>query len=219
MMSFLIKFLTVVTISISLIVIYQLLQVIQLVKKVKALPVDDTSSSKGKAQVKTVPAEKRKNPAYAFGVVVVLVSAFFTFFASTVPQVEFHPPEKVEIAADLSGDDLAKIGKEIFEGKGSCLLCHTVNGDGLRAPDLAGTGDVSTTRIEGYSSEDYLFESLYFPAKYVVEGYTPSMPSANKPPSQLTDGEMIAVVAYLQSMGGEITVSPSTKPDFDKIGE
>lgn len=162
--------------------------------------------------------EKGKNPAYAFGIVIILLCAFFTYFANTMPQVEYHPHEKIEIAADITVEGLVKIGKEIFEGKGSCLLCHTVNGDGLRAPDLAGMGERAGTKIEGYSSEDYLFESLYFPPKYIVEGYAPSMPSANKPPSQLTDGEMIAVVAFLQNMGGDITVTAKTVPDFTKIG-
>lgn len=163
--------------------------------------------------------EKKKNPAFAFGIVVLAVCGFFTFFANTIPQVEFHPPKKVEISSELTGEQLVKIGKGIFEGKGTCLLCHTINGDGLRAPDLAGVGERAGKRKEGYSSEDYFFESLFFPPKYVVQGYAPSMPPMHKPPAQLSVEEMVAVIAFLQSMGGEITVTGKTKPDFEKIGK
>lgn len=217
-MSLLLKILTIGVLTLAFIAIILIIRVFKLVNIFKVSPVEQEVTTVDISEGKMETGIKRKNPAYAFGIVVILVSAFFTFFANTIPQVEYHPPEKVEIAADLKGEQLAKIGKEIFEGKGSCLLCHTINGDGLRAPDLAGVGEKAPKIIDGYSSEDYLFESLYFPPKYVVEGYTPSMPPVNKPPSQLSEVEIAAVVAFLQSMGGEITVTAKTIADFEKIG-
>ena len=210
--------LVIVAIVLIVLIIRKLLQVHALLKTLKKLPKEDiTGDDEIREAESEIIDEKKKNPAIAFGVVILIVSAFYTLFSNTIPQVEFHPPEKVEISSDLSATELADLGKEIFEGKGSCLLCHTINGDGLRAPDLTGIGERAGKRIEGYSSEEYLLESLVNPAIYVVEGYAPSMPFANKPPAMLSQEEIVAVIAFLQSMGGEISVSVSSKPDFEKI--
>lgn len=216
-MSLLTKVLVIVTIVLIFVSIRKLLQFNAFLKILKKLPGEDISAVDEIREVDSVIGEKKKNPAIAFGIVVLIVSAFYTLFATSIPQVEYHPPEKVVIASDLSNEELANLGKVIFEGKGTCLLCHTLNGDGLRAPDLAGIGARAGNRIKGYSSEDYLLESLVNPAKYVVEGYAPSMPFANKPPAMLSQEEIVAVIAFLQSMGGEISVSVSSKPDFEKI--
>lgn len=162
---------------------------------------------------------KKKNPAFVFGLTVLLVSFLYTLIANSIPQIEFRPPEKVKITPDMSQRDLARIGKNILNDKGKCLLCHTIGGGGLRAPDLAGIGERAEKRKKGYSSEDYLFESLYYPYKYVVEGYVPSMPPVNKPPLNLSDEEIVSLTAFLQSLGGKVTVKPMTKPNLEKIGE
>ena len=217
-MNMLIIILVIVTIVLIVVVIRKLLQVYAFLQILKKPPEKDISGDDEIREVVSVMDEKKKNPAIAFGLVVLIVSAFYTLFATSIPQVEFHPPEKVEISSDLSDTELANLGKVIFEGKGTCLICHTINGDGLRAPDLAGIGERAGKRIKGYSSEDYLLESLIYPAQYVVEGYAPTMPIANKPPSMLSTMEIVAVIAFLQSMGGEISVSARTEPDFEKIG-
>ena len=48
----------------------------------------------------------------------------------------------------------------------------------------------------------YMARSIYFPDEYIVEGFNPGMPVINKPPIGLTDDEIVAVLAYLQSLGG-----------------
>ena len=45
------------------------------------------------------------------------------------------------------------------------------------------------------------------------------MPPVNKPPLNLSDEDIVALVAFLQSLGGKVTVKPTTKPNFEKIGE
>src|SRR5262249_19703622 len=55
---------------------------------------------------------------------------------------------------------------------------------------------------------EYIVESLHEPAIYVVEGYQPSMPSLGR---QLSDLELDAVVSFLQSQGGEVTVNGQTR--------
>ena len=40
------------------------------------------------------------------------------------------------------------------------------------------------------------------------------MPEINKPPIGLTDGEVLSVIAYLQTLGGEATVTMETKTAY-----
>jgi mono/diheme cytochrome c family protein len=61
---------------------------------------------------------------------------------------------------------------------------------------------------EGYhgtaeTGPEYIVESLHNPAVYVVDGYQPSMPALGR---QLNDLEMVALVSFLQNLGGEVTV-------------
>lgn len=65
----------------------------------------------------------------------------------------------------------------------------------------------------GISIEDHVFEALVNPSKFIVKGYEDIMSPVQMPPTSLTDGEIIAVAAYLQSKGGKVTVSyPGSEP-------
>ena len=44
-----------------------------------------------------------------------------------------------------------------------------------------------------------------------MPGFNPGMPVINKPPIGLSDQEILAVIAYLQSLGGKVTVTLSSK--------
>lgn len=139
---------------------------------------------------------------------IVGATALYTHIGQLVPQKEVHPPEVVEIDSSATPDELADIGKGIAEGKGLCLTCHTIGKSGsLRFPDLAGIAQASATRIEGMDALTYLARSIYHPDEFIVEGFSKGMPAINKPPIGLTDDEMIAVIAYLQSLGGSPTVT------------
>ena len=50
------------------------------------------------------------------------------------------------------------------------------------------------------------------PDVFIVEGYNPGMPAIDKPPIGLTDQEILAVIAYLQSLGGTPTITLETTP-------
>lgn len=142
----------------------------------------------------------------------VATTAFYTMVGQSVPQKEVHPPEIIEIAEDISSEEMVEIGKEIFEGKGICVTCHTIGKSGaLRFPDLDGIAALSASRRPGMSAVDYLAESLYEPNIFIVDGFSPGMPVINKPPIGLTDQEILAVIAYLQTLGGEVTVDMTTK--------
>ncbi|NIP18870.1 MAG: hypothetical protein GWM87_12480, partial [Xanthomonadales bacterium] len=57
---------------------------------------------------------------------------------------------------------------------------------------------------------EYLTQSLYEPDAFIVEGYNPGMPVIHKPPIGLNNNEILCVIAWLQSLGGEVTVSLDT---------
>lgn len=130
-------------------------------------------------------------------------TALYTYIGQLVPQKEVHPPEVVEIAENVTTEDLVALGSEIAHGKGLCFTCHTVGKSGaLRFPDLDGIATRAATRVEGLTALQYMAHSIYHPDEYIVEGFNPGMPVINKPPIGLNDQEIIAVLAYLQSLGG-----------------
>ena len=142
----------------------------------------------------------------------VATTAFYTMVGQLVPQKEVHPPKETAPKKEMSADELVKAGREIAEGKGLCSICHTIGKSGaLRFPDLDGIGAKAATRRPGLSAVDYLAQSLYDPNVYIVPGFNPGMPVINEPPLGLTDQEVLAVMAYLQSLGGQVTVTMESK--------
>ncbi len=140
------------------------------------------------------------------------LTAIYTMVGQSVPQKEVHPPEVIELDKEMSVEEMVKIGKGIFEGKGICTTCHTIGKSGaLRFPDLDALAVRAESRRPGMTALDYLAESLYEPDIFIVEGFSPGMPVINKPPIGLTDGEILTVIAYLQTLGGEATVTMDTK--------
>jgi mono/diheme cytochrome c family protein len=143
---------------------------------------------------------------------IVATTGFYTLVGQLVPQKEVHPPKETALKKEMSSDELVKAGKEIMEGKGLCTTCHTFGKSGaLRFPDLAGIGARAGTRRPGLSDVDYLAQSIYDPNLYIVPGFNPGMPVINKPPIGLSDQEILAVIAYLQSLGGKTTVTMESK--------
>ena len=145
---------------------------------------------------------------FAFNIVII---AFFLYVGNSIPQLRQDPPKELVLAADASTEDFVRAGQDIFYGKGTCALCHEIGKKGERCPDLAGVGERAETRIKeaGYKGKatngaEYIVESVMDPMAYVVEGYQPSMPPVGR---QLNDLELVAVVSFLQSQGGEVTVN------------
>ncbi len=127
-------------------------------------------------------------------------------------QTEEHPPARLEINVHTDTDTLISMGRTLLGSKGGCLLCHKITEQGnMRGPDLRGVGARAALRKPGLSAEAYLVESLVNPGAYVVEEFAAAggetiMPVANQPPADLSPTELKALVAYLQSLGGEVTV-------------
>ena len=142
----------------------------------------------------------------------VATTGFYTIVGQLVPHKEVYPPKETEFKKEMTSDELGKAGKDIMEGKGLCTTCHTFGKSGaLRFPDLAGIGARAGTRRPGLSDVDYLAQSIYDPNVFIVSGFNPGMPVINKPPIGLTDQEILAVISYLQSQGGKVTVTLQSK--------
>jgi len=139
-------------------------------------------------------------------------TGFYTYVGQMVPQKEVLPPTETVIRADLTTDDMVKVGQEIMNGKGLCFTCHTLGKtEGpFRFPDLSGVDARAKMRKPGYSDVDYFAETIYEPGAFIVPGFNPGMPVINKPPIGLTDQEILCVIAYLQTLGGAPTVTLQT---------
>lgn len=141
-------------------------------------------------------------------VFVLLVVSAYAYLGQLIPQFEEHPPAKRIITADTSAEELASIGRELLRGKGGCLVCHKDTETGNeRGPDLRRALARAATRKPDTGADAYLLESLTAPDAFVVTDFPNIMPSALKPPANLTLAEVKAVVSYLQVLGGgEVTM-------------
>jgi mono/diheme cytochrome c family protein len=151
------------------------------------------------------------------GALVLATTAFYGYVGQLVPQKEVQPPQETTLTGDLSGAEMAKVGRQIMEGKGFCLTCHTIGKTTgpYRFPDLANVDVRAKTRVPGLNDVEYFAQSMYEPRAYIVAGFPPAMPEINKPPIGLTDQEILCVIAYLQTLGGTTTVTLQTKHHYN----
>ena len=138
--------------------------------------------------------------------------AAFTYIGMSIPQQASLPPEEFKFDASKikTHKDVTDIGQKIFFGKGQCALCHSIGHSATaRCPNIEGFGAKLTrefiyeslTQPRAYTYMDYRFSPpKFFPAK---------MPVINKPPIDLNNNEILSVIAFVQSQGGEVTVDPS----------
>tara|TARA_B100000315_G_scaffold259397_1_gene315303 strand:+ start:33726 stop:36275 length:2550 start_codon:yes stop_codon:yes gene_type:complete len=136
----------------------------------------------------------------------------FIFISRAVPQMISLPPKKVAFdpLQINTKADLVREGKKLFFGKAQCSLCHSLEAtEHPRAPILKGHG--------AKRSREYIYESMIHPSvviykSYEAEGpaqpYPAEMPVINKPPVGLSEAEMLTVMAFVQTLGGKVTVEP-----------
>ncbi len=96
-------------------------------------------------------------------------------------------------------------GRKLFEQYG-CISCHEAN----RAPNLAGVFGQPVQLTDGttvVADENYIRESILNPSAKVAYGYQPIMPSFA---GQLTDEQLIQLVAYVKSIGNQPGGVPNT---------
>jgi mono/diheme cytochrome c family protein len=137
-----------------------------------------------------------------------LVVGFYTGVAHIIPQLQSEVPEALALTGDVSPAQLAEAGERMYNGAGGCTACH---GLGTRAPNLltdyAGQGPIGArcgTRKPGMDCKTYLHESMVDPGKYVVSGFSPIMPDMRR---SLSNDQIWATIAFLQTQGGEATVT------------
>lgn len=98
-----------------------------------------------------------------------------------------------------TSDNAISRGKVLF-GTLGCASCHSVLVDDktriLTAPSLADVKLRAAKKVAGLNSEQYLRESIEHPAKFIVQGYSPTMP----PTDSLDTKQMQSLIEYLQSL-------------------
>ncbi len=139
--------------------------------------------------------------------------ALYTLIANKIPQVQSEVPRALTLGADVTPEQLAQAGEQVFTGIGGCTTCH---GLGTRAPNLLtdekGQGPIGArcgNREPGKDCKAYLHEALTQPGAFVVTGYEPIMPDMSR---TLSPQQIWAVIAYLESQGGSVDVTASDIP-------
>lgn len=154
------------------------------------------------------------------GVTLATIAAY-TLVANIIPQVESEVPAELAFGAEVTTEELVDAGEQLFEGAGGCLACHAET-PGARAPNLRtdyqGEGTIGARcgdRVPDLDCKDYLHQALVEPNTHMVDDYPPIMPAADR---TLTEPQIWALVAYLQSLGGEVTVTAADIPEEEEAG-
>ncbi len=135
---------------------------------------------------------------------ILAISAAFVYICNVIPQIKSEPVVEEQIIG-ASPEELVAAGKRIFESdRAQCLTCHSLGEDPkARCPNQEGLGDRASNQIPGMSGAEYLVESVYNPNAFIVSGYPKNqMQPVNKPPIALSHDEILAIIAYLNTLGG-----------------
>ena len=97
-------------------------------------------------------------------------------------------------------------GQRLFVGTAACASCHAIEGvsQGVLGPDLSNIASAAGGRIDGYSAEEYIRESIVEPDAYTAgtadgldQDYQQGLMSATMAGITLTDEDVDALVEYL----------------------
>ena len=128
--------------------------------------------------------------------VVFLLIAAIVYFGS---DYEFASAATPDVAAPplptLDGEAIAK--------STGCIACHSSDGSDLVGPTWAGLAGSERTFEDGSTAvadSAYIKKSIVDPEAQVVAGFNPLMPTVYT--DLLSDSEIDAVVAYIESLGG-----------------
>lgn len=101
-------------------------------------------------------------------------------------------------AGAAGGDARVQQGRALADSKG-CVACHTVDGSPRVGPTWKGLHGKTETMADGSTAlvdEAYLRSFIRDPQARQVKGFPPVMPKI-----ELSDEELAALVAYIQSLG------------------
>ena len=115
------------------------------------------------------------------------------------PAAPAAAPGDVQAAfAALPAGDATR-GQTVFSAQ-PCSTCHSLTPDQvIVGPSLAGVATRAETREEGFTPQEYIYQSITNPSAYVVQGFQdgimPKTFAATLSPQQLAD-----LIAYLMTM-------------------
>lgn len=167
----------------------------------------------------------------AFSIFVILFYAFFAKYGILQVKPEAPPVEEKLDLGSMTMEKFIALGDKIFNGKGTCTLCH--NPVGGRAPLLDSVASAANDRLKdarykggAKTAEEYIRESMLKPSAFVVAGFgvkgtndTESpMPNVSTGAIGLNQAEIDAVIAFLQKKAGqEVTVQiPTGAPSAEE---
>ncbi len=152
------------------------------------------------------------------GALALIVIGFYTMVAHIIPQLQSEVPESLELGVDVTPEQLVAAGEQMFNGAGGCTACH---GLGTRAPNLlsdhAGRGPIGSRCTSEFEADckNYLYTSMTNPGDSVVPGFANIMPDVRR---QLDGNQIWAIIAFLQSEGGDVTVTAADLPGESAAG-
>ena len=115
------------------------------------------------------------------------------------------------LAGNASATSPAAAGHTMYESLG-CASCHGANGEGGRGPALLGVFGSNVTLNNGQTAradESYLRESIINPQAKIVTVFGPIMPSFQ---GQVTEEQLLSLVAYMKSLSTAKPETPTAKP-------
>ena len=101
-------------------------------------------------------------------------------------------------------------GEALAQSRG-CVACHSVDGSARVGPSWQGLYGKMRPLTDGsvvLADENYLRHSILEPQAQVVKGFPPIMP-----PVRLSDDEVAALVAYIQSLGSSAPAASEPKTE------
>ena len=129
----------------------------------------------------------------------ILFAVFFAIGSASFVWSQNGAGSAIALSDVKTLEELAQVGGQLFEGKGQCTQCHSLQGASSdKGPTLDGVGAKLT--------REFLHESLVKPDAYVYLDFTrvpPAPYAAPMPPTSLAEGEILAVIAYLQQSSGQ----------------
>lgn len=115
------------------------------------------------------------------------------------------------LAGNESGQTPVQQGQDLFQNKLGCASCHTGGAD-QRGAKLENIFGKDVTLVGGQTvkvTDEYIRNSILNPSSQVVEGYQPIMPTFK---GQVTEEQLVSLVAYIKSLSGVTAGSTTTSP-------
>ncbi|KQU82938.1 cytochrome B [Variovorax sp. Root318D1] len=116
----------------------------------------------------------------------------------TFAKSQIKAPEASVGAVPAGGDARVQQGRALADSKG-CVACHTIDGSPRVGPTWKGLYGKTETMADGSTAlvdEAFLRSFILDPQARHVKGFPPVMPKV-----ELTEEELAALVAYIQSLG------------------